>query len=284
MTKATTVQNQNAQPRVGMWSHSRHLLAWVFLVALIGGVHAADPLPDRRAVRPGAATPTPAAPSQGMVELLNEMETLQAQMRNLLGQLEVQAREIEQLKNRQHQSMLDYDKRLRDLEQRAGGTADGGKAPTTLVTPPVAGGALPPLGATTPPRAAPTASEQQQYDAAFALMRQGQYELAAKNFREFIARNPKGSLADNAQYWVGEAAYVTRDFRTALEEFGKVVSNYPQSPKLADSFLKIGYTHYELGAYPKARETLLQIMARYPNTPVAKAAELRLEKMGKEGR
>ncbi len=115
-------------------------------------------------------------------------------------------------------------------------------------------------------------------------MKQGQYEQAAKSFRDFIARNPKGALADNAQYWVGEAAYVNRDFRTALNEFGKVVSDYPQSAKVPDSLLKIGYSQYELGAHAKAREVLSQVAKRYPNTTVARSAELRLEKMAKEAR
>src|SRR5690606_6789529 len=112
------------------------------------------------------------------------------------------------------------DRRLRELEsRRAAAPAPAGEGPGLVVTPPVGGGAgmppatVPPPAAAQPP--APNANEQQQYDAAFALMKQGRYEEAAQRFREFIARNPRGALADNAQYWIGEAAYVTRDFRTA---------------------------------------------------------------------
>jgi tol-pal system protein YbgF len=262
--------------------HLRRFIAASLAAVWIGGAYAADPPPDRRAVRPGAPpTGAPVAPqSQGLIELLNELEALQAQLRDLRGQLEVQAHQLEQMKNRQLQSMVDFDRRLRELERRGTGqTSEGGTGgpPVTVVTPPVGGSAA-------ASRAAPTTSEQQQYDAAFALMKQGLYEQAAKSFRELIARNPRGALADNAQYWIGEAAYVGRDFRAALDEFGKVVNNYPQSPKVPDALLKIGYTQYELSAYPKARETLSQIVTRYPNTAVARSAEQRLEKMSKEGR
>ena len=257
-------------------------------VAAIAGAAAAQ-LPDRRAVRPVQA-PAPAAPNnKAVLELLTEMELLKEQLRQLRGQLEVQSHQMEQMRNRQTQALADFDRRLRDLEsRRAAAPAPAGEGSAVVVTPPVGGGAgvppaaVPPPAAAAPP-AAPNANEQQQYDAAFALMKQGRYEEAAKRFREFVARNPRGPLADNAQYWIGEAAYVTRDFRTALEEFNKVLTNYPQSPKVPDALLKIGYTHYELGAYELARETLNQVVTRYPNTAVARSAQLRLEKLPKNG-
>jgi tol-pal system protein YbgF len=255
------------------------------LAALIGGVaFAADPLPDRRGARPPAATapaPAPAATSspsafrQEMAQLLGELEALQVQIRELRGQLEVQANEIQRLKTRQQDVFLDFDKRLREAERRGNASssrADGND--TALVV-------TPPTNSATPPgrAGAPTPAEQQQYDAAFALMKQGLYEQAGKNFRAFLARHPQSPLAGHAQYWVGEAAYVTRDFRTALEEFTKVATDYPQSTKLPDALLKIGYSHNELGANDKARATLQDVVARYPNTTVAKAAEQRLSKL-----
>lgn len=257
------------------------LVTALFAIALVSGARAADQLPDRRAVHPiavtGAAAP---AGNEAMLELLNDIEDLKTQVRQMRGQLEVQDHQLEQLRNSQRQSLIDLDRRLRQLEQRPSGSTSsvpGGQAPASALAAPGTGG-----GVAAPARA-PSASEQQQYDAAFNLMKQGLYQQAAARFRDFIARNPKSALADNAQYWVGEAAYVTRDFRTALDAFGKVLSNYPQSPKVPDAMLKIGYCHYELAAYDRARATLNQVVARYPNTLVAKSAELRLQKMAKEG-
>ena len=262
------------------------LLASTTAGVRIGGAHAADPLPDRRAVRPAQAAPTAARTTTGneaVLELLNDIEELKAQVRTLRGQIETQGYQLEQLKNAQRQSAIDADQRLRELEHRAGGAA---AAPATGESPPAVGptrraGNFSP--SITAPRGVPSATEQQQYDAAFALMKQGLYQQAATRFRDFIAKNPSSPLIDNAQYWIGEAAYVTRDFRTALEEFGKVVTSHPQSPKVPDALLKIGYTHYELAAYDRAREALNQVVARYPNTVVAKSAQLRLERIVKEG-
>jgi tol-pal system protein YbgF len=256
-------------------------------IAYAGAVRATDTLPDRRAVRPVADT-TGARGNDAVLDLLNEVEDLKAQVRRLRGQIEVQQHDLEQLKNGQRQSLIDFDRRLRELERRpAGASATTAPGQSVAISPPtLTGGGAASSAATSTlpaPRGVPSASEQQQYDAAFALMKQGLYQQAAARFREFVARNPSSPLADNAQYWVGEAAYVTRDFRTALAEFNKVVTNYPQSPKVPDALLKIGYTHYELAAYERARQVLNEVITRYPNTAVAKSAQLRLERIAKEG-
>jgi len=87
---------------------------------------------------------------------------------------------------------------------------------------------------------------------------------------------------DNAQYWLGEAYYVNKSFPEALAAFQKVVDNYPQSRKLADALLKIGFCDYELKQFSAARATLAQVTAKYPDTPAANLARQRLDKMNAE--
>ncbi|OGI49056.1 MAG: tol-pal system protein YbgF [Candidatus Muproteobacteria bacterium RBG_16_65_34] len=209
-----------------------------------------------------------------MVEMMLQLEAMQTEQRRLRGELEVQTHELDKLKTRERELIADIDRRLRELEQRTGAAP----APAASAEPA-------PARAGTPKTApAASASEQQQYDAAFNLMKQGLYERSVKAFREFIGARPQSALAGNAQYWIGEAYYVLRDFKQAIEEFTKVLNDYSDSAKVPDALLKIGYTQYELGAHDKAREALNQVIARYPNTTVAKSAEQRLAKMKKEGR
>lgn len=205
-----------------------------------------------------------------LADLLTQLEALQAEVRQLRGQVEVQAHEIEQLKSRERNLMADMDRRLREIERRGGAVAAG-----PAETPAASAAAAP---------AASSAAEQEEYDAAFNLLKDGYRERAIKSFREFIARHPDSPLAGNAQYWIGEANYVMRNFRQAIEEFSKVGKDYPASQKAPDALLKIGYSHYELGAWAKARAALNQVLARHPGTTAAKSAEARLAKMKKEGR
>ncbi|MBI3570977.1 MAG: tol-pal system protein YbgF [Gammaproteobacteria bacterium] len=216
--------------------------------------------------------PASSPPSrEALADLLQQLESLQTELRNLRGQVEVQTNEIERLKARQRDLLADIDRRVTELERR------GVSAPSPESAPAAESAAPGPAGQ------AASAQEQKDYDAAFSLMKQGNYERAAKGFRDFIVKYPQGSLRDNAQYWLGEAYYVTRDFRKALTEFSRLMSEYPKSPKAPDGLLKIGYSHYELGEWAKARDHLNQVVARYPGQPAAKSAEQRLAKMKKQG-
>lgn len=251
------------------------------LLAVVAGsavpAAAEERLPDRRAVGASSSRAVSGtAQRENLLDLLQQLEALQAEVRQLRNTTEVQGHELEQLKNRQRSLYDDLDKRLRETERRAASappaaaTGDAGIVPAT-VTPPAADG----------PRTV-TATQQQEYDAAFGLMKQGLYEKAIKAFRTFLTRHPDGGLADNAQYWIAEGNYVLRNYKLALEEFTKVLG-YSKSTKTPDAMLKIGYVHYELGAYDKARSALTEVQQRYPGTPVARLAATRLEKMKKEG-
>jgi tol-pal system protein YbgF len=248
----------------------RHHIAGSLLILAVGAVAIATAAaeerpPDRRAVtgKPTVETAT----RNTLLDLLRQLEELQTEVRQLRNNVEVQGHELEQLKGRQRALYDDLDKRLRDAERR-------GSATTEPVTP--ASAAAPDTPRVT------TAPQQKEYDAAFELMKQGLYDRAVKAFRAFLARYPDSGLADNAQYWIAEGNYVLRNYKLALEEFTKVV-NAPQNPKAPDALLKIGYVHYELGAYDKARKSLGEVQERYPGTSVAKLAAVRLDKMKKEG-
>jgi len=250
----------------------RQRIAGSLLILAVASVatatHAAEErLPDRRAVtgKPTAESAT----RDTLLDLLRQLEELQTEVRQLRNNVEVQGHELEQLKGRQRALYDDLDKRLRDAERRGSAAA------------PVAAASAATAAAPSAPRVT-TAPQQQEYDAAFDLMKQGLYDRAVKAFRAFLAKYPDSGLADNAQYWIAEGNYVLRNYKLALEEFTKVV-NAPQSPKAPDALLKIGYVHYELGAYDKARKTLGEVQERYPGTSVAKLAAVRLDKMKKEG-
>jgi tol-pal system protein YbgF len=251
----------------------RQRIAGSLLILAVASVatatHAAEErLPDRRAVvaKPAAAE---AATRNTLLDLLRQLEELQTEVRQLRNTVEVQGHELETLKGRQRALYDDLDKRLRDAERRGSATAP--VAPASAAT----------AAAPSAPRVT-TAAQQQEYDAAFELMKQGLYDRAVKAFRVFLTKYPDSGLADNAQYWIAEGNYVLRNYKLALEEFTKVVSA-PQNPKAPDALLKIGYVHYELGAYDKARKTLGEVQERYPGSSVAKLAAVRLDKMKKEG-
>ena len=255
---------------------------WAVLLVAVPLVtaQAQERLPDRRAVKAPvvngpAGSAAEQALRQSLLDMQQQLEQFQTEQRQLRDTVEVQAHGLEQMKSSQRDLLADMDRRMRELERR--GQADAAAVPASPV-------ATMPAGPSAPPQAPPSAVQQQEYEAAFDLMKQGNYERAIKSFRTFVAKYPDSSLIANAQYWIAEGTYVLRNYRLALEEFTKVLTLYPHSPKAGDALLKVGYVQYELGAYDKARSAFNDVGARYPNTTASKLAAARLEKMKKEGK
>ena len=125
--------------------------------------------------------------------------------------------------------------------------------------------------------------EQQDYQDAFNLLKGGRYHDAAKAFRAFLANYPGGEFVDNARYWLGETYYVNRQFEAAMQEFQVLIAQFPQSPKFTHAMLKVGYIHHELGRPEQARQALLELVERHPDSTAAGLARKRLKRLQSSG-
>ncbi|MBI2970470.1 MAG: tetratricopeptide repeat protein, partial [Gammaproteobacteria bacterium] len=54
---------------------------------------------------------------------------------------------------------------------------------------------------------------------------------------------------------------------------------YPDSQKLTDALLKVGYSFHELGRIDEAKQQLEDLKQRFPGTTAARLAEERLRKI-----
>src|SRR5258705_8811936 len=201
--------------------------------------------------------------NQSLVELAAQLASLQADVRSIRGDLDQLQHSNEGGRSQQHDLYADLDKRMQALESAAGTVGGAAQAP-------VAGAA----GA--------SGTDQGYYKTAFDLLKAGQYDKAITAFQQFLAAFPDSTLADNAQYWLGEAYYVNKDFESALKSFRSVVERWPNSRKLADALLKIGYCNYELKRWAPAREALQQVTRNHADSPSARLAAERLDRMDKE--
>jgi len=139
------------------------------------------------------------------------------------------------------------------------------------------------LGASRPDTAARKAAAKAEldpktlYDTAYLDITRGHYDLAIMGFAEFIRNYSQHSLADNAQYWIGEAYYAQNKFPQALAEFQKVVDNYPKQDKVPAAMYKVGLCHQKLGDGSKASEVWKELIAKYPKSNEAALARERLK-------
>ena len=91
---------------------------------------------------------------------------------------------------------------------------DIGEAPSSGPAPGQApSGGAPDTGTTV--AAARASHEEDDYRRAFDLLKVGNYNDSISAFNSFLGQYPKSAHADNAQYWLAEAYYVTHQYQPA---------------------------------------------------------------------
>ncbi len=221
-----------------------------------------------------------------ITDLTLQLDEVRRENRELRGQVENLGYEIEQLKRKQRDIYLDIDQRLGAAQSGAGLTP----APVVTGQPQAPGGAAAPVPAmvSKPPGPAPaTATDraqiQAEYQAAYDLLspQQKRYREAATAFAAFVVKYPHDELTPNAQYWLGEAHYVSQQNDQALEAFEKVVNRYPENTKAPGALYKIGRLQQAAGDLRAARASYQKVLTDYPNAPAAGLARQRLEQLGR---
>jgi tol-pal system protein YbgF len=114
-------------------------------------------------------------------------------------------------------------------------------------------------------------------------LKAGSYSVAITGFKDFLSSYPASPLAENAQYWLGEAYYVTRSYDDAGSAFRGVLQKYPQSRKAPDAMLKLGYAQYEQKRYADARKTLQDVTQKFPDSDASRLATERLKRIPANG-
>ncbi|WP_445368028.1 tol-pal system protein YbgF [Methylomonas sp. BW4-1] len=252
----------------------------------------------------GNAYAQPAATDNAIFEVLGRLEQLQSEVQQLRGMVEEQSQTIADLQRKQSNMYSDLDDRMQALT--AGGqtppsqtpapvpadTAAAGQAPVTAAQPAAAAAPTPaPVATATPaPVAAPVVdnkptatltqgNEKERYQSAYDTLRNGHNAQAIKMFQDLLKDFPAGEFADNSQYWLAEAYKINREFDAARAAFNKVVSQYPNSSKVPDALLKLGYIEFDLQNTAKARDYLTRVTTSYPGTTAAHLAEKKLAQM-----
>jgi tol-pal system protein YbgF len=140
----------------------------------------------------------------------------------------------------------------------------GQEAPGAETSNPILGGAAQAATAPQATASVAAANPQDQYNAAFSLLRQARYEDAEQALRGFVQQHPKDSLAPAAQYWLGETFYVRKDYNNAAAAFADGYEKYPKSPKGPDFLLKLGMSFANAGQKDNACQAYKRLDHDYP--------------------
>ena len=192
--------------------------------------------------------------------------------------------------------------RLNDLEARLAALDQARAAGSPETTPPPAvknlGAEEPPRPAEVPTPVAPKPQTAQEialakeetaaqgvradgdYREALGLIHQGNCNQAVPKLRDFIRKNPKSDLADNAQYWIGNCYYAQRDYNRAIIELNEVLLKYPKADKVPAALVMLADAFADSGDKIDARLILQKLISDHPKSEEAEQGRKKLQALG----
>src|SRR6202790_4686346 len=205
------------------------------------------------------------------------LDTMSTQVQGLSDNLE----EIKSRLGKVNQQLVDLQNTVQSLDAKmSGGTPSGSGSsspgPGASYNPPSGGG---PVGSSVAP-ARPAPSPDTLYSNGLRDITSGKYDLARSEFQDYLKYYGDTDLASNAQFYLGEIAYSQRNYDVAVNEYDKVLSNYPKSFKLAPAHLKKGMALIELGQKTAGVRELRDVVKRFPGTEEERRARAKLKELG----
>ncbi len=280
----------------------------IFLPFIFSSAFADVPVVIDHSLYPQSAAPNNPANTQStttLYELMGRLEQMQSEVQQLTGKIDEQANRIDGLKKHQSTMYSDFDERLQNIENKANGvTANLNEVAKPSTTNNNAKEVEP---TTATPVVVPTNSAQkanpiekaaanqgskpqietpqsqgldkQGYFMAYDELRSGHTAQSIEQFKAYLNQYPTGEYANNAQYWLGEAYRVNQDNASARKAFNDVLEKYPNSAKVPDAILKLGYIEVDQKNTVKATEYLNRVISDYPKSPAAVLASKKLLKL-----
>ena len=206
-------------------------------------------------------------------ELVLMIQQLQAEVRQLRGEIETQQYRMQKLEREQLERYRDMDRRLSALILGSGSVPSSAAvapespepastAPELAATPEVS--AQPDV-----PASAPRVDDTQAYADAFGLVRERRFEEAFQSFQAFVAAYPTSDKLANAHYWIGEVQLAQQKLEPARAAFKLVVDQFAGHSKRPDALYKLGVTQDRLGDLAGRKQSFDQLVAEYPQSSAA---------------
>jgi tol-pal system protein YbgF len=235
-------------------------------------------------------------------ELVLLLQQLQAEVRQLRGEIETQQYRLQKLEKEQLDRYRDMDRRLSSLVLQQ---ADPLAAPAPLSSDPVTTGTIAsetvtsvvnpaaselntpvsnstPLtqpvdtalvGSPTVPEPVvtpvPAVSDRVAYQQAFTLVRERKFDESVQAFEQFIQTYPTSDNLANAYYWIGEVKLAQQQLDSAKSAFETVVSQFVSHRKRSDALYKLGVVQDRLGDSAAQQSTFKQLLDEYPKSSAA---------------
>lgn len=193
--------------------------------------------------------------------LQNQQKSVAGPVANLNTRLDQMTSQLQAVK----ESVDALNIRFGKLEQQMVDTAN---AIRTLQAPPA------------PPSQESGMSAETLYSNALRDKGGGSFDLALKEFQEYLQLYPDTALAPNAQYYIGEIYYLQDKMEDSIKAFDLVLEKYPENEKTPDAHFMKGRALLRIGQRAKARAEFETLIKRFPNNELADRAKQQLKALG----
>ena len=190
---------------------------------------------------------------RSLLELSNQIEALRNEMAGMRGQNERLTRDVADIQRNQKDITQGVDERLRKFEPAK--IAVDGKE---FVAEP---------------------AEKQEFEAALATLRKGDFAAAQTSFVAFMKRYPQSGYSSSSLFWLGNAQYALRNYRDAVANFRTLVTLEPGHMRAPEALLSMANCQVELKDVKSARKTLEDLVKTYPQSEAASVAKERLARL-----
>lgn len=190
---------------------------------------------------------------RSLLDLSNQIEMLRSEMATMRGQNEQLTRSVSEMQRTQKDLTQGVDERLRKFEPGKV-TVDGREF-------------------------AAEQAEKQEFETALATLRKGDFAAAQTGFLGFVNRYPQSGYRTPALFWLANAQYALRDYRSAVANFRALVAADPDHLRAPEALLSTANCQVELKDAKSARKTLEDLVKTYPQSEAASVAKERLSKM-----
>lgn len=190
---------------------------------------------------------------RSMLDLSGQIEMLRGELARMRGQGEQYARELAEVQRTQKDLSQGVDARLSKFEPSKI-TVDGRE----FVADP---------------------AEKQEFDAALAVLRKGEFGPAQTAFLNFLKRYPQSGYKAPALFWLGNAQYALRNYKDAITNFRLLVATDSEHVRAPEAVLAIANCQVELKDTRGARKTLEDLIKAYPQSEASLVAKDRLTKL-----
>jgi tol-pal system protein YbgF len=181
------------------------------------------------------------------------------------------------------QKLTDIQNTLQNVDSKLASPAPspGSAPPAALSAPPAPSGNMPTIPPGGPAASGPPpASADVLYSNALRDINGKHYDLATQEFQDYMKYYGDTDLASNAQFYLGEVAFMQGQYQVALDAYNRVIENYPKSFKTASARMRKGFCLAELGQKASAVRELRAVVRLYPGTDEAKRSAAKLKEMG----